>query len=661
MTSLNFYVASKAALLIAVVVLSSFSLATQASAQLASKQQLEEVFSNTADYILVKGEDDEEYQLFDINNLESPFAKIVCRSLTPHPVLTDYLLVNYLPEFKDGLASYPPNISKPDDKESAKIRIEGWKGHWVGHDFVHCFAIKDGDIWLSQIDWEKRALVNERRITQIGQFDSEWRPVIWARTSLYFKHRQSGSHIKVSLIDGSVESGITFFDPQTESMLVSPDARTAVIVSNELIKIVDLESSESRLISNVVKYKHPFDAKAYLRHVVPIVERQQFKSNSHWISATQLVVPRLNGLVALDVESSSIKILPLAKKPRNYVAENDRYGAGDDTKFSLVKMFESSGVVKVSSLVNSRSVQKLALVDFASGQKVGLPESAKGATWLSSNSFVYSTASDDEAGAGTWFYQVKPERKIKLADEGFRGRMRVLLTRDRKKLFANLGTSKSRWIVCDIDTEDIAHLPQFEMASELGALGSPVQLSIGNLQNSMTTSQPVFSKGSRNEPLEKTERMEIAELIATMPFEIRKDAWNAYEKMKHSSNVRDPFKTLEFIKSEFNAGTRRRGLSFDSSWLASNNHASTINLDRCRFWAFEKCVEFDLSRLLSETRRRTRTPEEVELLNREFTKVADKFVEQYKVQPNRLMRHWLTDVYGMASKVRRDLNLDHRE
>ena len=629
--------------------------------QHASKEVLQKMLANPNGYLFAKVTEDEYFRLFDINDLAAPIAKFSCRSVAPNPVENDLLLVEHLPEFQHGLAKYPPIVSKPNDKESARIEIEGWQGHWIGTDLIHCFAIREGDIWLSLIDWEKRELVTERRITEIGQFDNDWEPTIWAGTSVYFKQRQVDNLIKVSLVDGSIDTGITLADPQTESLLFTPDSRAAVVVSDELVKIIDLQSSEARLIPNVVKYEHPIDSKAYLRHIVPLLGRTNFSSHSRWISPRKLAIPRLNELVVLDVESATVSILPFAKKPRNYVTDSGRHGADDDTRLELLEVFDGTGVVRVRNLVENRSVKKTFLIDFDSGQKVELPESAEKAKWISSNAYIYRNSANDPQEPGTWYYQVKPEKKIRLSEEDVGSdRRRVFLTRDSRRIFVNDGTSGSSWSVCDIDSNETKRLPQFELVIELGMLGSPINLSNDAQHERNDLHQPVFSEKSENQTIEKTERMKIAELIATMPFEIRKEAWSAYGRMKDPSYLQDPHETLRYINNRLS----KNGSTFTSLWVDSKNSPTTVNLARCRFWAYEKCVENDLSLLLSETRRRSRTAEEMKLLHPEFVRIADEFKALCKSNPKATKateRALLSYIYTKVLKVRRTLDLDQRK
>ena len=400
--------------------------------------------------------------VYHTSDLERPVTTVFNLSSRSdlRPIKNSDLWLDGMPQVERGIARRLPSITDAKSKKSKWVFIQGSEGYYAHQDLTQGVAIKDGDVWLAEFNWQDGKLNNERQVTEDELFGQDWKPEIWAGNCIYFRRGKRIGLAKVSLDDGSIEEDVTLYNPQTEEATFSPDGRALVTVSSQLIKIIDLQTGERRQLPNSV---FPYKSANYFGY-------RHFSFNHRWVSPRILVAPAASGegIAVLNIETAKIKVIPFGKR---YLRVNVSKRLVEDCV-----LVECEAISKPKS-PSATLTYELKLVDVTAMSVTALTKSANNGKWMSKNGYLYVVKKGGLKELGTWYQQISPRKKIRLSGKAiFATQDRYLLLNKSQKILVNDGESKPKWKVVDLETEKISKLGQWDGIKYVCVVGASIEL-----------------------------------------------------------------------------------------------------------------------------------------------------------------------------------------
>ncbi|TLD71469.1 hypothetical protein FEM03_08055 [Phragmitibacter flavus] len=230
--------------------------------------------------------------------------------------------------------------------------------------------IRDGDIWLADVDWKAFAFINERQATKFGEFHAGFFAAnlqLHSENALAVRHNNDFLH--VDLRTGEIKKVKI---PQMHLMKRrSPDGRLVFGEDRGKLILFDVEGASASAISGV----------------------QQRAVDFQWIDNDTCAFIHGGGSIVSVYDRQSGSVKQAATLPFNC---NKMAGPSPDGRYVLCAGNRGIAVVDLEGKKAS---------DF------GMPAQHFG--WVSNNTLIYSRDMPDTATRGTWLQTIgEPERQV---------------------------------------------------------------------------------------------------------------------------------------------------------------------------------------------------------------------------------------------------------
>jgi Putative peptidoglycan binding domain len=201
-----------------------------------------------------------------------------------------------------------------------------WAGYYIRENLRQTVWIKEGDIWIGDIDWVGGDIVNQRQVTKVGQF--KWNTgqkrdahlVCWSGQNLFIEAGFDPKKplVRVNLTDGSVqELDWLMYEGKSiaNKVVIDPAERVAIDFRVEGIRLIDLTSGK------VLKVDWGAIARTGLSvRKQPLDDREVtgLGKKDHWIDQNRYVVgftmmsdsPQ-QAAVVLDLQQGKLNLTPV--------------------------------------------------------------------------------------------------------------------------------------------------------------------------------------------------------------------------------------------------------------------------------------------------------------------------------------------------------------
>jgi Putative peptidoglycan binding domain len=422
-----------------------------------------------------------------------------------------------------------------------------WAGYYIRDNLRETVWVKEGDIWIGDIDWVGGDIVNQRQVTQVGQFKwntgqkSDAHLVCWSGQNLFIEAGFDPKKplVRVNLTDGSVqELDWLMYEGKSiaNKVVIDPAERVAIDFRVEGIRLIDLTSGKVLKIdwgaiarTGLSERKRPLDD----REVTGLGKKD------HWIDQNQYVVgftimpdsPQ-QAAVVLDLQQGKLNLTPV--EAIDYKGKAGRY----QTSRIDVISGEKPAIITQASWWwlggGGDSDHRIeALVDLETGQVWPAPEKPKKKApnvmsssgwhhgWVDGHRFLYPVSDKGLSGNGAYLFDRLTGNSTKISPFPEFSKP-AAVAQGKLIVFEHSG---------DVYRVNADGSELKKIASDVSVLGSfqpePVNVTLGGKESIAAVEPLPLFRGSQQSFVSERDRLKAA--LKDEPPEIREFGMKAYE------------------------------------------------------------------------------------------------------------------------------------